>query len=141
MSHCHHYAHQLKVKVSPTLNLNECVLAIVEKCNHLIHLKQLQSFLITVGHAHTQFYAFKLVRFRTLKLNNLNYARFIFDHLRSPNVFLYTAMLTAYASQPHLTSAFTLYRHMLRGGKPKPNQFIYPNVLRCNGTKWVRTRY
>ncbi|GAV84881.1 PPR domain-containing protein/PPR_3 domain-containing protein [Cephalotus follicularis] len=133
-------APQVKVKVSHTPNLNQCVLAIIEKCNHLNHLKQLQCFLITIGHAHTQFYAFKLVRFCTLKLNDLYYARFIFDHLRSPNVFLYTAMLTAYASQPPLASAFALYRHMLRGGKPKPNQFIYPHVLRCNGTKLVHTQ-
>ncbi|KAJ4713924.1 Pentatricopeptide repeat-containing protein [Melia azedarach] len=109
-------------------NLNQPVLAILERCNHINHLKQLHSFLITVGHSQDQFYAFKLVRFCTVKLSNFSYARFIFDHLVSPNIYLYNAMITAYSSQP--LSAFTLYCDMIRRGQPQPNHFIYPHVLK-----------
>ncbi|KAJ0087564.1 hypothetical protein Patl1_06909 [Pistacia atlantica] len=128
--------------------LNQQVLAILERCNHLNHLKQLQSFLITLGHAQTNFYNFKLVRFCTLKLSNLTYARFIFDRLVSPNIYLYTAMITAYAAHyDHTSLSFSLYRDMVRKGQPLPNQFIYPHVLKscpevlesC-GTKMVHTQ-
>ncbi|XP_042509065.1 pentatricopeptide repeat-containing protein At1g33350-like [Macadamia integrifolia] len=114
-------------------NLNQYVLAVLDKCNHLNHLKQLQAFLLTLGHGQTQFYAFKLVRFcaLTLTLTNLNYARFIFDHLHSPNVYLYTAMITAYVSKPDHKSGLLLYRSMIRRGSSKPNHFIYPHVLKC----------
>uniref|UniRef100_A0A2N9J7S1 Association with the SNF1 complex (ASC) domain-containing protein n=1 Tax=Fagus sylvatica TaxID=28930 RepID=A0A2N9J7S1_FAGSY len=95
----------------------------------LKHLKQVQAFLFAVGHSQTQFYAFKLVRFCALSLANLPYARLIFDHLHSPNVYLYTAMITAYASRDH-HSAFLLYRHMLRRGHPCPNHFVYPHLLK-----------
>ncbi|KAM7464720.1 hypothetical protein LguiA_032841 [Lonicera macranthoides] len=113
-------------------NLNQHVLAILDKCNHLNHLKQLHSYLITLGHAQTHFYAFKLLRFCTISLSNLQYARFIFDHLRSPNIYLYTAMITAYSSQPDHRSSLLLYRDMLRHGSPRPNHFIYPHVLKSS---------
>ncbi|OMO88685.1 hypothetical protein CCACVL1_08262 [Corchorus capsularis] len=130
------------------LKMHQFFLGIVEKCNHLNHLKQLQSFLITQGQSQTQLYIFKLVRFCTLKIFDFCYARLLFDHLRAPNVFLYTALITAYASHPnHHSSAFALYRQMLCKGKPKPNHFIYPHVLKSapgvlesdNGTKLVHT--
>jgi pentatricopeptide repeat protein len=128
--------------------LNEHVLAVLAKCNHLNHLKQLQAFLITLGHNQTtQFYAFKLVRFCALSLAKLPYARVIFDHLHSPNVCLYTAVITAYASRPDHESAFALYRNMVRRRRPQPNHFVYPQVLKAcpqalepHGTKMVRTQ-
>ncbi|XVE83923.1 hypothetical protein DITRI_Ditri16bG0127400 [Diplodiscus trichospermus] len=128
--------------------MNPHALAVLEKCNHLNHLKQLQSFIITQGQFKTQFYIFKLVRFCTLKIFNFCYARLLFDYLNAPNIYLYAAMITAYASQPNYhTSAFALYRHMLCKGKPTPNHFIYPHVLKSapevlesNGTKLVHTQ-
>ncbi|KAK7314876.1 hypothetical protein VNO77_33404 [Canavalia gladiata] len=112
-------------------NLNENVLGTLRKSNNLKHVKQLQAYLITLGHAHTHFYAFKLVRFCALTLSNLTYARLIFDHLHSPNIYLYTAMITAYASHPNThSSAFALFRHMLSIPTPRPNNFIYPHVLK-----------
>ncbi|XP_059633567.1 pentatricopeptide repeat-containing protein At1g33350 [Cornus florida] len=110
--------------------LSQHVLAILDKCSHLNHLKQLQAFLTTLGHGQTQFLAFKLVRFCTLSLSNLQYARFIFSHLNSPNIYLYTAMITAYTSQPDHCSSLLLYRDMVRRGRPRPNHFIYPHVLK-----------
>ncbi|CDP11100.1 unnamed protein product [Coffea canephora] len=113
-------------------NLNNHVLAILDKCKRLNHLKQLQAFLITLGHSKTQFFVFKLVRFCTVKLSNITYARLIFDHLDSPNSHLYTAMITAYTSlQDHHTSLF-LYREMVRNSQERPNHFIFPIVLKSS---------
>ncbi|GFY99993.1 pentatricopeptide repeat (PPR) superfamily protein [Actinidia rufa] len=131
----------------PKPTLNHHVLAILERCNHINHLKQLQAFLIALGHGHTQFFAFKLVRFCTLALVNLPYARSIFDHLASPNVFLYTAMVTAYSSRSDHKSALLLYRDMVRRKSPRPNHFIFPHVLKScpevlgsRGTELVHTQ-
>ncbi|KAI4351912.1 hypothetical protein L6164_006213 [Bauhinia variegata] len=112
------------------LNLNQYVLALVAKSHHLNHLKQLQAYLIRLGHGQDHFYAFKLVRFCALTLSNLHYARLIFDYVNSPNIYLYTAMITAYASQRDHVSAFVLFRNMVRRRSPEPNQFIYPHVLK-----------
>ncbi|XP_042490347.1 pentatricopeptide repeat-containing protein At1g33350-like [Macadamia integrifolia] len=128
-------------------NLNKYVLYLLDKCNHLNHLKQLQAFLLSLGHGQTPFYAFKLVRLCTLTIANLDYARFIFDHLHSPNIYLYTAMITAYTSKPDHRSALLLYRTMIRRGRSKPNHFIFPQVLKSSsvisetqGTKTIHTQ-
>ncbi|MQL94453.1 hypothetical protein Taro_027104 [Colocasia esculenta] len=114
----------------PGAALNHHVLRALQRCGDLRHLKQLQAHLTVLGHAHTQFFAFKLVRHCATVLADLLYARTLFDALPSPNVYLYTAMITAYSSQPN-ASAIRLFRRMLRHGLSRPNQFIYPHVLRC----------
>ncbi|KAI5679338.1 hypothetical protein M9H77_10288 [Catharanthus roseus] len=113
-------------------NLNNHVLAVLDKCNHFNQLRQLQAFLITLGHGQTQFYVFKIVRFCAIKLSNLTYARLIFDQLKFPNIYLYTAMITAYTSLQDHCSSLLLYREMVRQGNPEPNHFIYPLVLKSS---------
>ncbi|KAK9156810.1 hypothetical protein Scep_003384 [Stephania cephalantha] len=118
-------------------NIDKLVLNVLEKCRSINHLKQVQSFLTTLGHAQTQFLAFKLVRFAILSLSNLDYARSIFDTLHAPNVYLYTAMITAYAAQSNRTeSALVLYKNMVCRASPKPNHYIYPHVLKCCSESW-----
>ncbi|KAK3014221.1 hypothetical protein RJ639_008966 [Escallonia herrerae] len=109
-------------------NLNEHVLTILQRCSHL---KQLQAYLTVLGHSQTQLHAFKLVRFCTITLSNLTYARAIFNQLTHPNVvYFYAAMITAYASQPDHVSSIVLYRNMFREENTQPNQFVYPYALK-----------
>ncbi|KAF4348590.1 hypothetical protein F8388_020986 [Cannabis sativa] len=114
--------------------MNEYVLEKLGKCSNLNHLKQLQAFLTLNPHSHSQsqFYSFKLIRFAVISLADLSYARSIFDTLHSPNVYIYSAIITAYASHSHSHSAFDLFRLMLRRGDPAaaPNHFIYPQLLK-----------
>ncbi|XXG46921.1 hypothetical protein AAC387_Pa02g1649 [Persea americana] len=120
-------------------NLNQYILSLLDQCKHLNHLKQVQAFLLTLGHGQTQFFAFKMVRFCTLSPPDLlHYARLIFDHLNSPNIYLYTAMITAYASASDSKSALLLFDRMLRCGRPRPNHFIFPHVLKsCSDTATI----
>ncbi|KAF2319829.1 hypothetical protein GH714_019465 [Hevea brasiliensis] len=94
-----------------------------------------------LGHSQTQFYVFKLLRFSILKLSNLSYARYVFDHVCFPNIYLCTAMVTAYASKLDHLSAFEIYRNMVRRRHPKPNHFIFPHVLKsCQTMKLVHAQ-
>ncbi|XP_010529708.1 PREDICTED: pentatricopeptide repeat-containing protein At1g33350 [Tarenaya hassleriana] len=113
--------------------VNRVVSAVLSRSTHLNHLKQVQSFIIAVGLGRSPFLCFKLIRFCTLRLCSLSYARLVFDHFSSPNIYLYTAVLTAYSSSlpHHASSAFSLFRLMLRRSSPRPNQFIYPHVFKC----------
>ncbi|CAA7398948.1 unnamed protein product [Spirodela intermedia] len=117
-------------EANPAVALNQHVLATLERCGHLRQLKQLQAHLIVLGHGHTQFFSFKLLRFSATVLADLRYARSLFDALPSPNIFLYTAMITAYSSHSDPSSAALLFRQMLRRRRPLPNQFIFPHALR-----------
>ncbi|GMH05731.1 hypothetical protein Nepgr_007571 [Nepenthes gracilis] len=134
------------VAVCYHLSLNKWVQSLLEKCSAFNHLKQLQAFLITLGHGQTQFFAFKLIRC-AVSLANLEYARFIFNHLSSPNVYLYSAMITAYASHSDHRSVLWLYRNLFRQGCFLPNEYVYPHVLKSslevfdsNGTESVHTQ-
>lgn len=111
-------------------NLYQDILVILDKCKSLALLKQLQGHLITTGHGQTQLYAFKLVRFCTITLSNLHYARLIFNYLNFPNVYLYTAMITSYTSVQDHTSSLLLYREMVRNGLSRPNHFVFPIILK-----------
>ncbi|XP_071703552.1 pentatricopeptide repeat-containing protein At1g33350 [Rutidosis leptorrhynchoides] len=130
-----------------TSNLNTQILSILDKISHINHLKQLQSYLITTGHSQNQFFSFKLVRCCVLSLSNLTYAQSIFTSLASPNVYLYTAMITAYSSNRDHNTSILLYRDMVRKKRPKVTHFIYPHVLKScpevlgmNGTKMVHSQ-
>ncbi|XP_060210832.1 pentatricopeptide repeat-containing protein At1g33350 [Lycium barbarum] len=112
-------------------NIHQDILVILDKCKSLTVLKQLQSHLITIGHGQTQLYAFKLVRFCTISLSNLYYARLIFNYINLPNVYLYTAMITAYTSVLDHNSSILLYRGMFRNGwVSKPNHFVFPIIMK-----------
>ncbi|XP_073020975.1 pentatricopeptide repeat-containing protein At1g33350 [Primulina eburnea] len=128
-------------------SLNRHVLSILDNCSNLNHLKQLQAHLTVLGHGQTHFYAFKLIRFCTLHLSNLGYARLLFDKFNSPNIYLYAAMITAYAPLSDHASAVLLYRRMLRENRSKPNDFVfsiilksYPAVLKRHGTELVQAQ-
>uniref|UniRef100_M4EGT3 Pentatricopeptide repeat-containing protein n=2 Tax=Brassica campestris TaxID=3711 RepID=M4EGT3_BRACM len=106
---------------------------LISKSTHLNHLKQVQSFLVVAGLSHSPFLCFKLLRFCTLRLCNISYARFIFDRFSYPNTHLYAAVLTAYSSALplHASSAFSFFRLMVNRPVPRPNHFIYPLVLKA----------
>ncbi|CAJ2666939.1 unnamed protein product [Trifolium pratense] len=118
-------------------NLNELVSTILNKINHINHLKQLQSHLTTLGHSQTHFYAFKLFRFCSIKLSNLHYAQQIFNHIHSPNIYLFTAIITAYSSQQNNHSlTFSIFKNMLNS-PIRPNNFIYPHVLKSSKERFL----
>ncbi|KAK2367250.1 pentatricopeptide repeat-containing protein [Trifolium repens] len=118
-------------------NLNELVSTILNKINHINHLKQLQSHLTTLGHSQTHFYAFKLFRCCSIKLSNLHYAERIFNHIHSPNIYLFTAIITAYSSQQNNHSlTFSIFKNMLNS-PIRPNHFIYPHVLKSSKERFL----
>ncbi|XP_057519994.1 pentatricopeptide repeat-containing protein At1g33350 [Amaranthus tricolor] len=138
----------MMVTLCNTSNLCETFETILHKCKTLNHVKQLQAALITFGHhSQAQFFTFKLLRFCVLHLSNLHYAHLIFSHFKSPNVYLYSAIINAYASKSNHFSVLSLYKDMVNKGRPRPNHFIYPHVLKSGfevfgmfGMKMIHTQ-
>ncbi|KAK9704895.1 hypothetical protein RND81_07G018200 [Saponaria officinalis] len=124
------------ITLSNTLDLTKTLEIILNKCTTLHHLKQLQASLFTLGNSQAQFFTFRLVRFCTLRLSDIRYARRLFNHLNSPNVYLYSSMINAYGSVYDHISVVTLYKSLVCRGRPRPNHFIYPNVLKSSSELW-----
>ncbi|BAF09371.1 pentatricopeptide repeat-containing protein At1g33350 [Oryza sativa Japonica Group] len=121
---------------APPFSSHGDFVAALHRCATLAHLKQLHAHAVVTGRAAAQTTTFHLLRFASLRLSCLPYARRLFDATPSPNVFLYSAMLSAYAaasshSQEHARDSLALFLRMLRRGRPAPNQFVYPLVLRA----------
>jgi pentatricopeptide repeat protein len=110
--------------------------AVLARCSTRAHLEQLHAHAFVTGRAAAQPTTFHLLRFAALRLSScLPYARRVFDAEPHPNVFLYSAMLSAYVSASNFPArvrdALALFLRMLRRGRPAPNQFVYPLVLRA----------
>ncbi|XP_020099618.1 pentatricopeptide repeat-containing protein At1g33350 [Ananas comosus] len=110
------------------------VVCLLERCAHIGQVKQLQAHVITSGGGQSQFLSFKLLRFCSLVLSDLPHASLIFRSLPAPNVFLYSAMLSSLLSPPAAAgaaAALELFNRLRRLGRPRPNEFVYPLVLRA----------
>ncbi|XP_028756434.1 pentatricopeptide repeat-containing protein At1g33350-like [Neltuma alba] len=110
------------------MNLNEHVLSLLAKSNHLGHLKQLQGYLTSPSLAMPKLSSTLLsssVSVLSLSFQSPLRSPYL-HHLKPPNAYLYTAMITAYASQPDYVSAFTLFRDM-------PNQVTVVCALSACG--------
>ncbi|KAG6484266.1 hypothetical protein ZIOFF_061061 [Zingiber officinale] len=78
------------------------------------------------------------VRTKTvMKSSRLYYSRIAPS---SPNVFLYSALISAYASRtdPDSPAVLRLFAAMLRGA-PRPNEFIYPSLKSCSDPRLARS--
>ncbi|CAL5057097.1 unnamed protein product [Urochloa decumbens] len=137
------------MRCSPQLSHRDFV-AVLSRCSTRAHLEQLHAHAFVSGRAAAQTTTFHLLRFAVLRLSCLPYARRLFDATPNPNVFLYSAMLSAYvssaaatpSSHAHARGALELFLRMLRCGRPAPNQFVYPLALRAAcavGVRFVRS--
>ncbi|KAF8768908.1 hypothetical protein HU200_007474 [Digitaria exilis] len=136
------------MRCSPQLSHRDFV-AVLSRCSTRAHLEQLHAQAFVAGRAAAQPTTFHLLRFAAVRLSCLPYARRLFDATPHPNVFLYSAILSAYVSSAtaaassrsphaHARDALELFQRMLRRGRPAPNQFVYPLVLRAAGAVGVR---
>jgi pentatricopeptide repeat protein len=117
--------------------------AVLARFSTRAHLEQLHAHAFVTGPSAAQPTTFHLLRFAALRLSScLPYARRIFDAEPHPNVFLYSAMLSAYVSASnfpaHARDALALFIRMLHRGRPAPNQFVYPLALRAACVVGVR---
>ncbi|KAJ1280018.1 hypothetical protein BS78_04G200300 [Paspalum vaginatum] len=139
------------MRCSPQISHRDFV-AVLSRCSTRAHLEQLHAHAFVTGRAAAQTTTFHLLRFAANRLSCLPYARCLFDATPHPNVFLYSAILSAYVSSSAAASspsshvpardALVLFLRMLRGGRPAPNQFVYPLALRAAcafGSRLVRS--
>ncbi|KAG2659898.1 hypothetical protein PVAP13_1KG400000 [Panicum virgatum] len=132
------------MRCSPQLSHRDFVAAL-SRCSTRAHLEQLHAHAFVAGRAAAQPTTFHLLRTAALRLSCLPYARRLFDATPHPNVFLYSAMLSAYVSSSssssaaashhsshvHARDALDLFLRMLRRGRPAPNQFVSIHSHAC----------
>nr|DAD37344.1 TPA_asm: hypothetical protein HUJ06_007985 [Nelumbo nucifera] len=105
----------------------------LKKCASMKLLKQVHAPIITSGLHHENYLSVKLLSLSTKVLANIDYARKIFDcSMGTANVFLWTAMITAYSrNQSQATvEAILIYKKMQRH-MIEPNSYTLSSVLKA----------
>ncbi|CAJ2655148.1 unnamed protein product [Trifolium pratense] len=92
--------------------------SLLQKCNSLIHMKQLQAHLITTGKFQFHPSRTKLLElFAVSPAGNLSFAGIFFRQIQNPTTNDYNAVLRGLAQSSEPTQSISWYRNMLRCGK------------------------
>lgn len=119
--------------ISKTGEIVETFAERLQQCSSMRSLKQVHASIITSGLHHDNYLSVKLISLSTKVLGEIGYARRIFDgSMGTANVFLWTAMITAYSRhQSQVTvEGILIYRKMQRH-VIKPNSFTLSSVLKA----------
>lgn len=118
--------------INRTLTTVETIANHLQECTSLKSLKQIHAQLVTHGLHSENYLAVKLVSC-SKSLGNIAHARMIFNGLvDSANIFLWTAMITAYSQHQSVLTweAILIYNNMLQH-EIKPNSFTLSSVLKA----------
>ncbi|XP_058752235.1 pentatricopeptide repeat-containing protein At1g34160-like [Vicia villosa] len=89
--------------------------SLLQKCNSLIHMKQLQAYLITTGKFQFHPSRTKLIELLAISpAGNLSFAAKIFRQIQNPSTNDYNAILRGLAQSSEPTQSISWYRNMLR---------------------------
>ncbi|KAF8390684.1 hypothetical protein HHK36_025211 [Tetracentron sinense] len=104
-------------------------LSLLKKCTHLIQFKQIHTQIIKNPSHQTDSLLPKLVEM-LVSLNQLDYARLVFDQMVEPTTFVFNTMVRGYAVGCAAREGFQLYIQMRYRGL-EPDTFTYPFLLRA----------
>ncbi|KAK3043060.1 hypothetical protein RJ639_002628 [Escallonia herrerae] len=102
-------------------------------------LMKFHAHFITTGHSNDTLFLSTILSFTALSPNgNLAYARLVFNHINTPNTFMFNTMIRGYSCSYPL-QALSLHHQMLQTGLLL-NNYTYPFVIKAL-SKFVDHRY
>ncbi|KAL6996630.1 hypothetical protein U1Q18_006761 [Sarracenia purpurea var. burkii] len=111
---------------SPETNIP---LSLVENCNSMDQLKQIHLQAIRKGLASDSIIHFKMIAFCcTHESGCLNYARYLFDTIPQPNLYIWNTMIKGYSRINCPQYAVSMYKEMLEKSV-KPDHYTFPFLL------------
>ncbi|XP_042503972.1 pentatricopeptide repeat-containing protein At2g29760, chloroplastic-like isoform X2 [Macadamia integrifolia] len=118
--------------ITKLLKLSSPHLFLIKNCSDMKELMKFHCQFITNGLSNETIFLSALLSFSAISAaGDLGYGRFIFNHIDSPNVFMFNTMIRGYAwsATPH--EAISLYIHMLHSGL-FPNKYTFPVVVKAS---------
>ncbi|KAF8034811.1 hypothetical protein BT93_C0972 [Corymbia citriodora subsp. variegata] len=102
-------------------------------CASAAELKRVHARIVRRSLSQSNFLATKMVDVCD-RCGDLGYASSLFGSVAGPNVFLYNAIVRAYARNFAYGLAVAVYRKMLEDGKVSPDEFTFPFLIKsCGG--------
>ncbi|KAL5991048.1 hypothetical protein ACLOJK_011954 [Asimina triloba] len=91
------------------------VLSIMESCNSMFQLKQIQAHMIRTGLLAHRFPASRVIAFCALsETGDLNHAHLVFSVVDERNTYMWNTMIRGYTRSKHPHLGFSLFRRMLQ---------------------------
>ncbi|XP_040995468.1 pentatricopeptide repeat-containing protein At2g22410, mitochondrial [Juglans microcarpa x Juglans regia] len=107
------------------------LLSLLEQCQSLSQLKQIQSQMILTGLFSDGFALSRLIAFCAIsEQRNLEYCTKILYNARDPNVFSWNVAIRGYSESESPEEAVVLYKEMLRNEGSRPDNYTYPLLLK-----------
>ncbi|KAG2671200.1 hypothetical protein I3760_14G123000 [Carya illinoinensis] len=114
-----------------TLVRTNPLLSLLEQCQSLSQLKQIQSQMILTGLFSDGFALSRLIAFCAIsEQRNLEYCTKILYNARDPNVFSWNVAIRGYSESESPEEAVVLYKGMLRKEGSRPDNYTYPLLLK-----------
>ncbi|CAN6882554.1 unnamed protein product [Brassica oleracea] len=139
-SHCHRRTRSLPHHKDKPINHNPThglvphnrFLSLLQKCESLPHLKQIQAQMTITASILNPFESSQLINFCTLsKSRNLDYCVKLLRGVDNPNAFSWNVTIKGFSESPNPKDAILIYKEMLRdGGESRPDHFTYPVLIK-----------
>lgn len=118
----------LKLSCTPHLYL-------IENCPNMKQLVKLHCHFITNGLSNDTLFISSILSFTALSsAGDLAYAHLVFNHVESPNVFMFNTMIRGYAQSSSCYApqeAVSLYIRLIRSGL-LPNNYTFPFLIKAS---------
>ncbi|KAL5562232.1 hypothetical protein UlMin_031979 [Ulmus minor] len=106
-------------------------ISLLQTCKNLTQIKSVHARIIRNGQEQDPFAIFKLLRLCS-NLNSSDYASKIFDRVRNPNVYLYTALIDGFLLSGCYFDGICLYFQMVEDSIV-PDKYVISSVLKACG--------
>ncbi|KAI3732104.1 hypothetical protein L1987_63301 [Smallanthus sonchifolius] len=116
--------------------LNQSIVdTLLLQCQRLNEFNQILSQMIVTGFIKDTYAASRILTFSTAQSSfiNLHYSRQIFNHIETPNGFIYNTMMRSYLQINHPKETLLLYKLMLKNMKTVyPDSYTYPLLIQAS---------
>ncbi|KAA8528100.1 hypothetical protein F0562_035031 [Nyssa sinensis] len=114
-----------------TFVLSNPLLSLIEKCNSMTQLKQIQAQMIVTGLILDGFASSRLIAFCAIsELGSLDYCKILLNNTQNPNVFSWNVAIRGYSESDSPKEAVLLYKLMLRINTSRPDNYTYPLLFK-----------
>ncbi|GMH00054.1 hypothetical protein Nepgr_001893 [Nepenthes gracilis] len=108
------------------------ILSLIEKCNSMIQLKQIQAQMIATGLILDGLSSSRLVAFCAISdTGDLNYADKILRFIDNPNVISWNLAIRGHSESENPIKAIHLYKEMQKNGGSRPDNYTYPVLFKA----------
>ncbi|XP_060205176.1 putative pentatricopeptide repeat-containing protein At3g15930 isoform X2 [Lycium barbarum] len=104
--------------------------SLIERSKSMDQIKQIHSVIIQKGLTFDPMLCSKIIAFcSTNELGDMKYARYVFDIMHEPGVFVWNTMIKGYSRESSPQNAVSIYREMLNNNV-QPDNYTFPFLLK-----------